>query len=110
MRISEADKAMGATYRAFKIGNGGKKTAPKGKYGFKSIQFLVQEADGTTHGPFLGRGSALTTYQEKIKKLGKPIDGVKFIVQQIYKSKDKNREVVVDATQEFTITTGKVTA
>jgi hypothetical protein len=110
MRISEVDKAMGAYYRAFKQANGGKKTSPKGKYGFKTIQFLVQEVDGTIHGPFFGRGSALTTYQEKIKKVGKPIDGVKFIVQQVYKSKDKKRAPVVDAAQEFPITVMKVKA
>lgn len=105
MRITEADKAMGAIYRAFKQANGGKKTTPKGKYGFKSIQFLVQEAnEGTIHGPFLGRGSALTTYQEKIRKPGKPIEGVKFIVQEIFKPRDKKRPSKVDKTTEFTIT------
>jgi len=104
MRISEVDKAMGATYRAFKKQNGGKKTAPKGKYGFKSIQFLVQDTDGTTFGPFLGRGSALTAYQRKIRKAGKPIDGVKFLVQEIFRPKDKNRDVVIDKTTEFTVT------
>lgn len=107
MRISEADKAMGQVYRDFKKANGGHKTAPRGKYGFKTLRFIVLDVEGQMHGPFKGRGSALTFYQRQINKAGKPTKGVKFYVQELYKPKDKNRPVVIDKEHEFEITTQK---
>lgn len=109
MRISEADKAMGAKYREIKAANGGKKTSPKGKYGFKSIRFLVRDAEGNDHGPFKGRGSALTFYQKNINKAGKSTAGVTFLVQEVFKPKDRNRPVVVDSETAFILTGKKVT-
>lgn len=103
MKISEVDKAMGAKYRELKAANGGHKTAPKGKYGFKSIQFKVVEPDGTVHGPFLGRGSALGAYKNEIKAKGKATAGVKFLVEDIFRPKDKS-EPKVDGTTTFEVT------
>lgn len=103
MKISEADKAMGAKYREIKGRYGGKKTVPKGKYGFKSIRFLVKDTTGREFGPFLGRGSALTCYQNEINKKGQSTVGVSFLVQEIFKPKDPTRKVVIDAEHVFTI-------
>jgi hypothetical protein len=96
MKISDVDKGMGEAYRKFKDENGGHKTAPKGKYGFKSIQFTVAEADGTVHGPFLGRGSALAAFKNEIKLKGKPVAGVKFTIEEIFKHKTKGKDPSVD--------------
>lgn len=96
MKLTEADKAMGEVYRQHKTANGGHKTAPKGKYGFKTIQFRVTEADGTSHGPFLGRGSALAAYKNEIKLKGRPSTGVKFIVEDVFKPKKKDATPKVD--------------
>jgi len=105
MKISDVDKAMGEVYRKHKEANGGHKTAPKGKYGFKSLQFKVTEPDGTVHGPFLGRGSALTTFKNEIKLKGKPTAGVKFSVENIFRSKVKGSEPKVDGVLgEFEVT------
>lgn len=98
MKLTEADKAMGEAYRKFKAENGGHKTAPKGKYGFKSLQFKVAEPDGTVHGPFLGRGSALGAYKSEIKLKGKATTGVKFIVEEIFRHKAKDKSPTVDRT------------
>jgi hypothetical protein len=97
MKLTEADKAMGEVYRTHKAANGGHKTAPKGKYGFKTIQFKVAEPDGTVHGPFLGRGSALMAYKNEIKLKGRPTAGVKFIVEDVFKPKKKDAAPKVDA-------------
>jgi hypothetical protein len=107
MRISEIDKAMGDAYRRIKAKNGGKKTVAKGKYGYKSIRFLVQDVDGELYGPFKGRGSALTFYQKHINKAGKPTDGVKFYIQEIFKPKDKSRKAAVDDENIFVLTCEK---
>lgn len=104
MKISEVDKAMGEVYRTLKTANGGHKTAPKGKYGFKTIQFKVEETDGTVHGPFLGRGSALTCYKNDIKLAGKPTVGVKFHVEDVFRPKRKDGEVKVDSVKTFEVT------
>ena len=96
MKLTEADKAMGAAYNKFKAENGGHKTAPKGKYGFKSLQFKVIDAGGTVHGPFLGRGSALGAYKNEIKLKGLPTAGVKFVVEEIFKHKAKDKGLTVD--------------
>jgi len=98
MKLTEADKAMGKVYNDHKTANGGHKTAPKGKYGFKTLQFKVQEADGTVHGPFLGRGSALGAYKNEIKLKGKPVTGVKFIVEEVFKHKAKDKAPTIDKT------------
>lgn len=102
MKISDVDKAMGVEYRRLKDANGGHKTAPKGKYGFKSIQFKVVETDGTVHGPFLGRGSALAAFKNEVKGKGKPTAGVKFLVEDIFRPKDKSTPKV-DNTTEFVV-------
>lgn len=96
MKLTEADKAMGAAYREHKVANGGHKTAPKGKYGFKTIQFKVEEPDGTVHGPFLGRGSALAAFKNEIKLKGKATAGVKFVVEEIFRHKTKDKAPTVD--------------
>ena len=96
MKLTEADKAMGEAYREHKAANGGHKTAPKGKYGFKTIQFKVEEADGTVHGPFLGRGSALAAFKNEIKLKGKATTGVKFVVEEIFRHKTKDKAPTVD--------------
>jgi hypothetical protein len=102
MKISEVDKAMGVEYRRLKAANGGYKTAPKGKYGFKSIQFKVVDTDGVVYGPFLGRGSALSAFKNEIKAKGKPVEGVKFLVEDIFRPKDKS-EPKVDGTTVFEV-------
>jgi len=107
MRISEAHKALTEHYRNHKLTNGGHKTAPKGKYGFKSIQYKLVDADGTEYGPFGGRGSVLNAYQSNVKKAGKPTSGVKFIVQEIFKPKNKTRGIVVDSEIIFELTDTK---
>lgn len=97
MKLTDADKAMGKVYNEHKVSNGGHKTAPKGKYGFKSIQFkVVEAAGGTVHGPFLGRGSALGAYKNEIKLKGKPTTGVKFVVEEVFKHKAKDKGITVD--------------
>jgi len=95
MKLTECDKAMGKVYNEHKAANGGHKTAPKGKYGFKTIQFKVEDTEGTVHGPFLGRGSALKAYKE-IKLAGKPTAGVKFIVEEVFRHKAKDKTPTVD--------------
>lgn len=101
--MTEVDKAMGAAYREHKAANGGHKTAPKGKYGFKSIQFKVVEPDGTVHGPFLGRGSALGAYKNEIKLKGKSTAGVKFVMESIFRPKKKDGEIKVDTSVTFEV-------
>lgn len=96
MKISEVDKAMGAAYREHKAANGGHKTAPKGKYGFKTIQFKVEDTEGVVYGPFLGRGSALGAYKNEIKLKGKPTAGVKFIIESVFRHKAKDKAPTVD--------------
>jgi hypothetical protein len=103
MKLIEVDKAMGAAYREHKSANGGHKTAPKGKYGFKSIQFKVVEPDGTVHGPFLGRGSALAAYKNEIKLKGKATTGVKFVIESIFRHKDKAKVPSVDSQVTFEV-------
>jgi len=102
MKISEIDKAMGVKYNEFKASNGGKKTAPKGKYGFKSIQFGVKSADGKEYGPFFGRGSALKAYRTEVAP-EKAVPGTKFVIQEIFISKkDKSRKVDGETVFEVT--------
>jgi len=96
MKLTEADKAMGKVYNEHKAANGGHKTAPKGKYGFKSIQFKVVTPDGTVYGPFLGRGSALGAYKNEVKLKGLPTTGVKFVVEEVFKHKAKDKGVTID--------------
>jgi hypothetical protein len=96
MKLTEADKAMGEAYRKFKADNGGHKTAPKGKYGFKSLQFKVEDSEGKVLGPFLGRGSALMAFKNEIKLKGLPTTGVKFIVEEIFRHKAKDKAPSVD--------------
>lgn len=97
MKLTDADKGMGKVYNEHKTSNGGHKTAPKGKYGFKSIQFkLVEAAGDIVHGPFLGRGSALRAYKNEIKLKGKPTAGVKFVVEEVFKHKAKSKGSKVD--------------
>mgnify|MGYP001314912730 CR=1 FL=1 len=98
MKLTECDKALGVAYREFKTANGGHKTSAKGKYGFKTIQFKVEEPDGTVHGPFLGRGSALAAFKNEIKLKGKATAGVKFVVEEIFRHKTKDKAPTVDKT------------
>jgi len=104
MKISDVDKAMGEVYRKHKTANGGHKTAPKGKYGFKTIQFKVEDTEGNVFGPFFGRGSALAAYKNEIKLKGKPTAGVKFHVEDVFKPKRKDAEVKVDGVTTFEVT------
>lgn len=106
MLISEIGKAMGDAYRTHKKENGGHKTAPKGKYGYRSVQFKVVEKDGTVHGPFLGRGSALRAYKA-VKDSGKTVEGLRFRVETIFKPKAKGKTPAVDGFVEFPLTTKK---
>jgi len=96
MKLTEVDKALGAAYREHKAKNGGHKTAAKGKYGFKTIQFKVEEPDGKIHGPFLGRGSALAAFKNEIKLKGKATAGVKFTIEEIFRHKTKDKDPTVD--------------
>jgi len=104
MKISEVASSLTQHYRTHKKENGGHKTAPKGKYGFKSIQYKVAEPDGTVHGPFLGRGAALTSFRNEVKLKGKPTAGVKFLVEDIFKSKAKGHEAKIDHVTTFEVT------
>jgi len=106
MKISEVAVALTDHYRSYKKANGGHKTAPEGKYGFVSIQYKVTEPDGTVHGPFLGRGSALVAFRNEVKLKGKPVAGVKFLVENIFKPKGETATVVRDVTT-FEMTGGK---
>jgi hypothetical protein len=102
MRISEIDKALGEKYREFKASNGGHKTAPKGKFGVKSIQFAVRTTDGKEYGPFLGRGSALKAYRTEVAT-EKAAPGTQFIIKEIFISK-KDKTVKVDKENIFEVT------
>ncbi len=104
MNISDIDVALTNHYRAFKASNGGKKTAADGKYGDKTLRYFVKEPDATIHGPFLGRGKALNVFRTEIKGAKKPVDGVTFAVEEIYKPKAKDAEVEVRGVQAFTVT------
>ncbi len=103
MKISEIATALTQHYRKHRIENGGHKTMPKGKYGFKSIQYKIAEPDGTVYGPFLGRGAALTAFRNNVKLKGKPTTGVRFLVEDIFKSKAKDTPVKVDNTVSFEV-------
>lgn len=103
MKISEIATALTQHYRKHRIENGGHKTMPKGKYGFRSIQYKIAEVDGTIHGPFLGRGKALTTFRTEVKLKGKPTAGVKFLVENIFKPKAKGQPSKVDNTTIFEV-------
>lgn len=96
MKLTEADKEMGRVYREHKVSNGGHKTCARGKYGFKSIQFRVIEPSGEIHGPFFGRGSALGAFKSEIKLKGRPITGVKFVVEEIFRHKSKDKAPTID--------------
>lgn len=103
MKISEIATALTLHYRKHRVENGGHKTAAKGKYGFKSIQYKVTEPDGTVHGPFLGRGAALTSFRTDVKLKGRPTVGVRFLVEDIFKPKAKGQEPKVDNTTVFEV-------
>ena len=103
MKISEIAVALTQHYRKHKNENNGHKTSAKGKYGFRSIQYKVAELDGTIHGPFLGRGAALTTFRKEVKLKGKPTAGVRFLVEDIFKPKAKGQESKVDNTTSFEV-------
>jgi hypothetical protein len=103
MKISEIATALTLHYRKHKIDNGGHKTSASGKYGFKSIQYKVAEPDGTIHGPFLGRGAALTAFRNNVKLKGRPTSGVRFLVDNIFKPKAKGQELKVDNTTVFEV-------
>jgi hypothetical protein len=105
MLISEISAALTSHYRKYKKANGGHKTSPKGKYGFNSIRYKVVEADGTSHGPFLGRGSALTSFRKEVKLVGRSVEGVKFVVEEFFKPKAKDKEIEVKNAVEFVVTT-----
>lgn len=103
MKISEIDKALGVKYREIKEANGGKKTAPKGKYGFKSLQFAVRTVDGKEYGPFFGRGSALKAYRTEVAT-EKAVPGTQFIIKEIFISKKDKSNPKVDAETVFEVT------
>jgi hypothetical protein len=104
MNISEIDVALTQHYRTFKAENGGKKTSADGKYGVKTLRYFVKEADATVHGPFLGRGKALNTFRTQIKAAQKPVLGVTFAVEEIFKPKAKGAEVEIRGVSAFTVT------
>lgn len=103
MKISEIATSLTQHYRKHKAANGGHKTSASGKYGFKSIQYKVAEPDGTVHGPFLGRGAALTSFRNDVKLKGKPTAGVRFLVEDIFKPKAKGQPSKVDNTVSFEV-------
>ncbi len=104
MKISEIAVALTNHYREHKKANGGHKTSPNGKYGFKTIRYFVQGTQGPFEGPFLGRGSALTAFKNSFKLAGKKLDGVRFVVETIFVPKDKSKELVIEKTDIFTLT------
>ena len=104
MNISEIDVALTQHYRTFKAENGGKKTSADGKYGVKTLRYFVKEADATVHGPFLGRGKALNTFRTQIKAAQKPVLGVTFAVEEIFKPKANGAEVEIRGVSAFTVT------
>jgi hypothetical protein len=103
MKISEIATALTLHYRKHKAENNGHKTSPSGKYGFKSLQYRVAEPGGTIHGPFLGRGAALTAFRNNVKMKGHPTVGVQFLVDNIFKPKAKGQEPKVDNTTIFEV-------
>jgi hypothetical protein len=103
MKISEIATALTQHYRKHRVENGGHKTSPSGKYGFKSIQYRLSEPDGTSYGPFLGRGAALTAFRTEIKLKGRPVAGVQFLVENIFKSKAKDTPIKIDNTTSFEV-------
>lgn len=104
MNISEIDVALTEHYRNYKAANGGKKTTADGKYGIRTLRYFVKEADATVHGPFLGRGKALNVFRTEIKGAKKPVEGVTFAVEEIYKPKAKGTEPEIRAVKAFTVT------
>jgi len=104
MNISEIDVALTGHFRNYKTANGGKKTSADGKYGVKTLRYSITEPDGTVHGPFLGRGKALNTFRTAIKGAKKPVVGVAFVVQEVFKPKAKDAAVEVRSTEAFTVT------
>lgn len=104
MLISEVDEALKNYYRAYKETNGGHKTAKKGKYGYKTLRFKLQDADGTIYGPFFGRNSAFKAYKNEIRLKGKPVVGIKFLVEDVFKSRDKKKETKIDKVTVFEVT------
>ena len=95
LTISQIDKELGKIYRTFKAENGGKKTSTKGKYGFKTIQFVLRNSENKETGPFFGRGSLLSEFRKTYKKgTG---TGTAFVIQEIFKPKAKGKVPTIDS-------------